>query len=146
MPSRCSSLLTRENIENQQQNIAANRQKIDRTWQDFEENTKRFMSLSEYDVKAEATVKFNVGSSRIAAKDQGELKKLAETATGLKGYIIEVTGYADSTGHDAINTKLSEDRAKAVITYLDATGWSAGAAYRGTGRDGRIRSSGTERD
>jgi outer membrane protein OmpA-like peptidoglycan-associated protein len=29
-----------------------------------------------------------------------------------------VTGYADSTGSAAINTKLSEDRAKAVITYL----------------------------
>ena len=29
-----------------------------------------------------------------------------------------MTGHADSTGHDAINTKLSEDRAKAVITYL----------------------------
>jgi outer membrane protein OmpA-like peptidoglycan-associated protein len=27
-------------------------------------------------------------------------------------------GYADSTGSAAMNTKLSEDRAKAVITYL----------------------------
>ena len=27
-------------------------------------------------------------------------------------------GHADSTGHDTINTKLSEDRARAVITYL----------------------------
>jgi OOP family OmpA-OmpF porin len=39
-------------------------------------------------------------------------------ATGLTGYIIEVTGYADSTGSAAMNTKLSEDRAKAVVTYL----------------------------
>jgi OOP family OmpA-OmpF porin len=74
--------------------------------------------LSEYDVKGEATVKFDVGSSKISAQDQEELKKLAETATGLKGYIVEVTGYADSTGSAAINTKLSEDRAKAVITFL----------------------------
>jgi OmpA-OmpF porin, OOP family len=27
-------------------------------------------------------------------------------------------GYADSTGNAAMNTRLSEDRAKAVITYL----------------------------
>ena len=35
----------------------------------------------------------------------------------LKDY-LEVTGYADSTGSAAMNTKLSEDRAKAVVTYL----------------------------
>jgi outer membrane protein OmpA-like peptidoglycan-associated protein len=29
-----------------------------------------------------------------------------------------VTGYADSVGGAAMNTKLSEDRAKAVITFL----------------------------
>jgi outer membrane protein OmpA-like peptidoglycan-associated protein len=36
----------------------------------------------------------------------------------MRGYIIAVTGYADSTGSAEINTKLSEDRAKAVITFL----------------------------
>jgi OmpA-OmpF porin, OOP family len=36
----------------------------------------------------------------------------------LRGYIIEVTGFADTTGSAAINTKLSENRAKAVITFL----------------------------
>jgi outer membrane protein OmpA-like peptidoglycan-associated protein len=40
----------------------------------------------------------------------------------MKGYIVEVTGYADSTGGAAMNTKLSEDRAKAVITYLQQQG------------------------
>src|SRR4029077_17842126 len=68
--------------------------------------------------KGAATVKFNVGRSEISATDQEELKNLAETATGLKGYIVEVTGFADSTGSAAINTKLSEDRAKAVIPFL----------------------------
>ena len=84
----------------------------------IEETNNRFSALSEYDVKDAATVKFNVGSSEISARDQEQLKKVAETATGLSGYIIEVTGYADSTGSAAVNTKLSEDRAKAVITYL----------------------------
>jgi hypothetical protein len=36
----------------------------------------------------------------------------------MKGYIVEVTGYADSTGSAAINTTLSESRAKAVVTIL----------------------------
>jgi OmpA-OmpF porin, OOP family len=108
----------KENIEANQQNIAANKQRIERNINDIEENTKRFTALAEYDVKGEATVKFNVGKSDISATDQETLKQLAQTATGLTGYIVEVTGYADATGSAAINTKLSEDRAKAVITFL----------------------------
>ena len=108
----------KENIETNQQNISANRQKIETNMANIEENTKRFTALSEYDVRGQATVNFEVGSTKIAVKDQIELKELANTATRLKGYIIEVTGYADSTGNAAINTKLSEDRAKAVVTYL----------------------------
>jgi len=108
----------KENIETNQQNIAANKQQIEANIKDIEENTQRFTALSEYDVRDQATVNFEVGSSQISAKDQIELKQLANTATRLKGYIIEVTGYADSTGNAAMNTKLSENRAKAVITYL----------------------------
>lgn len=102
----------------QKENIAANRQQINKNIEDIEENTNRFSALSEYDVKDQATVNFGVGSSKIMDPDQEELKKLAQNTSGLKGYIIEVTGYADSTGGAAMNTKLSEDRAKAVITYL----------------------------
>jgi OmpA-OmpF porin, OOP family len=108
----------KENIETNQQNIAANKQQIEQNIKDIEENTQRFTALSEYDVKGEATVKFDSGSSKISAQDQETLKQLAQTARGLTGYIIEVTGYADSTGSAAINTKLSEERAKAVITHL----------------------------
>jgi OOP family OmpA-OmpF porin len=107
-----------QNIAMNQQNISANKQQIDENIKDIEENTKRFTALAEYDVKGEATVKFASGSSQISAADQEELKKLAGTATGLTGYIIEVTGFADATGSAAMNTKLSEDRAKSVITYL----------------------------
>ena len=108
----------KENIETNQQNIAANKQQIEANIKNIEENTKRFTALSEYDVKGEATVKFGVGSSKISGSDQEELKKLAQTATGVTGYIVEVMGYADATGSAAMNTRLSEDRAKAVITYL----------------------------
>jgi OmpA-OmpF porin, OOP family len=108
----------KENIETNQQNIAGNKQQIEANIKDIEENTQRFTALSEYDVRGQATVNFEVGSTKISAKDQIELKELANTATRLKGYIIEVTGYADSTGDAEMNTKLSEDRAKAVVTYL----------------------------
>jgi OmpA-OmpF porin, OOP family len=112
----------KENIETNQQNIAANKQQIEQNIKDIEENTQRFTALSEYDVRGQATVNFEVGSTKISAKDQIELKELANTATRLKGYIVEVTGYADSSGDAAMNTKLSEDRAKAVVTYLMQNG------------------------
>ncbi len=108
----------KENIETNQQNIAAHQQQIAENIKDIEENTNRFTALSEYDVKGQATVNFNSGSSKISAKDQEGLKSLAQTATGLTGYIVEVTGYADATGSAAMNTQLSEDRAKAVIAFL----------------------------
>ena len=108
----------KEYIETNQKNIASNKQQIEANIKDIEENTQRFTALSEYDVKGQTTVKFKVGSAKIAPEDEEQLKQLAQTATGLKGYIIEVMGYADSTGNAAMNTKLSEDRAKAVITYL----------------------------
>ena len=108
----------KENIETNQQNISANKQQIEKNIKGIEEATNRFTALSEYDVKGEATAKFEVGSAKISPEDQIALKELANTATRLTGYIIEVTGYADSTGDAAINTKLSEDRARAVVTYL----------------------------
>ena len=108
----------KENIETNQQNIAANKQGIEQNLKSITENTQRFTALAEYDVKGEATVKFKVGSADISAADQEQLKQLAQTATGLTGYIVEVTGYADATGGAAMNTKLSEDRAKAVVTVL----------------------------
>jgi outer membrane protein OmpA-like peptidoglycan-associated protein len=108
----------KEYIETNQRNILTNKQQIDQNIKDIQENTDRFMALSEYDVKEQASVKFKVGSATVGPEDEEQLKRLAQTATGLKGYIIEVTGYTDSTGNAAMNTKLSADRAQAVVTYL----------------------------
>ena len=107
-----------ENIATNQQNITTNREKIAKNLGDIEANTKRFTALTEFDVKGETTVKFDVGSTKISTKDQEQLKNLAQTATGLTGYIVEVMGYADATGDAAMNTKLSEERAKGVVTFL----------------------------
>jgi outer membrane protein OmpA-like peptidoglycan-associated protein len=89
-------------------------------------------------------VKFAVGSAKISAADQEALKKLAETAKGLKGYIIEVIGYADSTGAAAMNTKLSEDRAKAVCTFLFQQGGISTRHIVAPGAMGEYGSTGNE--
>jgi OmpA-OmpF porin, OOP family len=108
----------KESIETNRQNIEANRQQAEQNMKDIEEHTQRFNALADFDVKNQATVNFNVGSSKLDVKDKEALKQLADSAAGIKGYIVEVIGYADSTGNAAMNTKLSENRAKEVVTYL----------------------------
>lgn len=105
-------------LAGQQQNSVAREKEITQDAKDSEPYTEHFMASSDYDEKGQATVHFSTGSSTISAADQEELKKLAQAATDQKGYLIEVTGYADSTGTAEMNTTLSENRAKAVITFL----------------------------
>ena len=109
---------TEADIASTQQNVSANREKIEQNIKDIESNSNRFQALDDYDVKGSATVKFAVGSSRISKADQAQLKQLAESTAGTPGALIEVVGYADSTGNAAMNTALSENRAKAVVNYL----------------------------
>ena len=98
--------------------VAANQQDIQSNQQDIEAQNKRFNELSEYDTKATATVYFGSGSSKISDSDQAALTALAQSAVGTKGYIIEVKGFADSSGNAAMNQQLSMDRADAVVAFL----------------------------
>jgi len=107
-----------EDIETNQQKIAEHKKKIEQNLSDIQSNTQRFTALAEYETKGEATVKFASGSTKISKEDMDQLKQLAQTAKTLTGYIVEVTGFADSSGNAAMNTKLSEARAKAVVTFL----------------------------
>jgi outer membrane protein OmpA-like peptidoglycan-associated protein len=108
----------KQDIGTNAQGVAANQQQINQNIQDIQENTNRFTALSEYDVKGQTSVNFAVGSSAISKDGEQALKDLAQSATGLTGYIVEVTGFADATGSAAINTKLSAERAQAVVSYL----------------------------
>ena len=107
-----------QSIGANQQNIQANKQQIERNIKDIQENTDRFYKLGEYDVKAELNVKFKVGNSQISPEDQKQLAQLAKNAIVQTGYIIEVRGYADSSGNALMNQELSKDRAEAVVGYL----------------------------
>jgi OmpA-OmpF porin, OOP family len=96
-------------------NIAANKAQIAAN---DEEVSQRFSDLADFDVKDQAVVYFASGKSAIAEKDKAALAKLAGSASNTPGYIIEVKGFADSTGNAAANQSLSKDRAYAVVNYL----------------------------
>ncbi|MBO0797245.1 MAG: OmpA family protein [Blastocatellia bacterium] len=78
----------------------------------------RISALDDYDVQDTVTVNFAVNSAVLSAKAKEQLAALAEKANNAKSYIIEVGGYADSTGSEARNFVLSRQRAESVIQYL----------------------------
>ena len=78
----------------------------------------RISSLDDYVVQDSAAVYFKVNSSAISPEDRRGLDELARKATNTKGYVIEISGYADSTGNVERNRVLSQQRADAVVRYL----------------------------
>src|SRR6201988_1779135 len=71
-----------QNIGANKQAIAAHSQKIEKNIKDIQENTDRFNRLDDYDVKGEATVRFQAASSTISQEDKEKLKKLARNTIG----------------------------------------------------------------
>jgi OOP family OmpA-OmpF porin len=117
-PTQQAVGVNQQNIETNKVQIAANREKIASNEQEIADVSKRFSDLTEYDTKGEAAVYFKSGSKTISAKDKTALMNLAHNAVNLTGYIIQVKGYADSSGDAAMNQKLSMDRAQEVIAFL----------------------------
>jgi OOP family OmpA-OmpF porin len=114
----------RQAIATNRQGIEANRQAIGTAEDEIAANQaevqKRFSNLSEYDAKANVVLNdFRVGKSELSESDKAALMQLAQDAKQLKGYLIQVKGFCDSTGSAAQNQELSRDRAEAVIAYLE---------------------------
>jgi len=78
----------------------------------------RISALDDYNVQDSIAVLFKVNSAVISADDRHALDELATKAMSTKGYVIEIAGYADSTGNTARNRALSQQRADAVVRYL----------------------------
>jgi len=81
----------------------------------------RISALDDYVVQSTATVNFKVGSAVLTPEAKASLDEVATASTSLKGYSIEVTGFASSDGGTMMNKKLSQRRAQAVIDYLVET-------------------------
>jgi outer membrane protein OmpA-like peptidoglycan-associated protein len=78
----------------------------------------RISALDDYVPQDTAAVNFRVGSSVLTADGKSKLDAIATKALNAKGYVLEVTGFADSTGSTERNRALSQRRADAVIRYL----------------------------
>jgi len=80
----------------------------------------RINGLGDFDTIKTIVVPFAVGSSTLGPKGKAIIDEAAAWAKtqDRKGWMVEVVGYADSTGKTAKNKALSEKRANSVIGYL----------------------------
>lgn len=106
----------KEEIVTNRQRIDANRSNIDEVAQSTQ---KRFSEFGEFVEKGEHTILFATGDYSLSEADKQGLAELAKQATAYqKGYLLQVTGFADSVGTAASNQELSKERAEAVVAYL----------------------------
>jgi outer membrane protein OmpA-like peptidoglycan-associated protein len=78
----------------------------------------RISALDDYTPQETTSVNFRTGSAVLNSEGKGKLDEIATKALNEKGYVLEVTGFADSTGNTEFNHRLSQRRADAVIRYL----------------------------
>lgn len=81
----------------------------------------RISSLDDYVVQSTATINFRTNSTVLSQESKTTLDQVAQASMTMRGYVIEVTGFADSTGSVQKNKALSQKRAQAVIDYLVET-------------------------
>src|SRR5438094_2747148 len=78
----------------------------------------RISALDDYTPMENTAVNFRTGSAVLLPDAKAKLDEIATKALNAKGYVLEVTGFADSTGGTEMNRRLSQRRADAVIRYL----------------------------
>lgn len=82
---------------------------------------KRITDLDDYVVNSTETVNFRVNSAILSPEAKQKLDAIATSAMTLKGYYVEITGFASAEGTAAKNKSLSQRRAQAVIDYMVET-------------------------
>ena len=96
----------------------------DQAFKDAALANNRINGLDDYETIRTISVLFKVNSSLIDAAAKQTIDDAAAWAKGEKakgntnGWLVEVVGFADTSGNTARNRALSERRSKAVINYL----------------------------
>jgi outer membrane protein OmpA-like peptidoglycan-associated protein len=96
----------------------------DQAFKDAALANNRINGLDDYETIRTISILFKVNSSilnptgRQAIDDAATWAKAEKARGNANGWLVEVVGFADTTGNTAKNRALSERRAKAVIQYL----------------------------
>ena len=105
-------------LQQQQQQMTESEAKVAANKAAIEAANKRFGQLHDYNILDEVTVYFANGKVTLDPKYKPQLQQLAEKAKTINAYMVQVKGYASSSGSAELNQKLSEDRANNVTQFL----------------------------
>ena len=125
-------------LDEQAKKVAANKAAI-------AANSARFGQMDEYYILDEVTVLFGNGKVKVDPQYIPQLTALAEKAKTYNGYMIQVKGYASSTGSAAVNQKLSEQRAANVTNIVTQQGHIPLTNMLAPGAMGESRQVGTDK-
>jgi len=129
-------LSDRKDISQTQADLAKNSQDLDATKQGLATTTaattantqgitttnQRIGTLDQFETKDSITVNFANGRATVNKKDKDALTDFVKAAADTPGYMIEVQGYASTSGSAALNQRLSAERADAVLAIIQQTG------------------------
>lgn len=65
---------------------------------------------------------FDSGKSVLRSESNGELDRLVKLLKDVAALKIEISGHTDNVGSESLNSKLSQERAQAVVNYLTQKG------------------------
>ena len=105
-------------MKDQQKQLTAEQQKVAANKRAIDAAIARFGQLSDYYILDEVIVHFGNGKTGLDAKYKPMLMDFAKKAKGVEAFMVQVVGYASSSGSDELNQKLSEDRAHSVTNFL----------------------------
>jgi len=105
-----------------QQQAKANKEAAEKNKSAIDATNARIENLDEYTVLDEVTVYFGSGKTDVESKYDSQLVALAEKARQINGYMVQVQGYASSSGSVQLNQKLSDERAANVTAILLSKG------------------------
>jgi OOP family OmpA-OmpF porin len=126
----------RRDIDQSQTDLAKNSQDIDATKQALAatneattgntqaigQANQRFGTLDTFETKDTITVNFANGKATVNKKDKDQLTDFVKQVADTPGSMIEVQGYASAVGSPALNQRLSNERADAVLAIIQQTG------------------------
>jgi OmpA-OmpF porin, OOP family len=111
-----------QDIDTTKQGLAATNEATTGNTQAIGQANQRFGTLDTFETKDTITVNFANGKATVTKKDKDQLTDFVKSAADTPGYMIEVQGYASAVGSAALNQRLSNERADAVLAIIQQTG------------------------
>jgi outer membrane protein OmpA-like peptidoglycan-associated protein len=82
----------------------------------------KIAAIDDYEATEVLTVTFKVGSAALTPDAKARLDEFAAKALNSKGYVLEISAYADASGGLQFNHRLTQMRAETVMDYLVGVG------------------------